>query len=103
MSMAVRMRMRIRSSWSPRDLCAERCLCRTFFLAIHRRPRQRGGASRLPACQSVVMASVPVIDIGGLDTRGGLASIGSALDLACRDTGFFVVVGHGIRAGLFTE
>ena len=48
------------------------------------------------------MTSVPVIDISALDAAtGDASSIGSAIDAACRDTGFFVVVGHGIDPQLF--
>ena len=47
------------------------------------------------------MTSVPLIDIGALETGAGAASIGAMIDAACRGTGFFVVVGHGIDPGLF--
>lgn len=47
------------------------------------------------------MTSVPVIEIDGLEAGAGAASIGAMIDAACRDTGFFVVVGHGIDASLF--
>ena len=46
-------------------------------------------------------SSVPVIDLVSLDAVGGAAAIGAALDVACRDTGFFVIVGHGIDPSLF--
>ncbi|MCU1389899.1 MAG: 2OG-Fe(II) oxygenase family oxidoreductase [Ilumatobacteraceae bacterium] len=40
--------------------------------------------------------SVPVIDISGIARAGGRDEVASAIDRACRDTGFFCVVGHGI-------
>jgi isopenicillin N synthase-like dioxygenase len=47
--------------------------------------------------------TVPLIDIAAIDTPGGLGAIGAELDRACRDTGFFVVVGHGIDPSLFVD
>jgi isopenicillin N synthase-like dioxygenase len=48
------------------------------------------------------MADVPVIDIGPL--RAGdpadRAVVAREIDAACRDTGFFYVVGHGVDDGL---
>jgi isopenicillin N synthase-like dioxygenase len=43
------------------------------------------------------MAQVPVIDIGPLVSGGGSTSaVASAIDAACRDAGFFYIVGHGV-------
>jgi len=42
---------------------------------------------------------IPVIDIAALQTPAALAQI----DAACRDWGFFQIVGHGIDAGLCAE
>ena len=39
---------------------------------------------------------VPVIDVSDSDVR----RVADAIDLACRDTGFFVVAGHGVDPGL---
>lgn len=40
---------------------------------------------------------VPVIDISGAAEGGeALAAVGRAVDEACRDIGFFVIVGHGV-------
>lgn len=41
--------------------------------------------------------SVPVVDLSSGDTRG----THTAIDAACRDWGFFQVIGHGIDASLF--
>jgi isopenicillin N synthase-like dioxygenase len=42
-------------------------------------------------------AGVPVIDIGPLVTgRGDVGAVARAIDRACRDHGFFSVVGHGV-------
>ena len=46
------------------------------------------------------MNEVPLIDIGALGANGAAATIGAEIDAACRDTGFFVVVGHAIDPGL---
>ena len=43
---------------------------------------------------------VPVIDLGGLDHPGGRERVALQLDAACRDTGFFCIVGHGIDPAL---
>src|SRR5450631_1572897 len=41
------------------------------------------------------MAEIPVIDIGPLVARsGGAADVAAAIGAACRETGFFYVVGH---------
>ena len=47
------------------------------------------------------MTSVPVIDIRALGTDAGDSSIGGMIDAACRETGFFVIVGHDIDPSLF--
>lgn len=46
------------------------------------------------------MSTVPVIDISPLRTGGDGGAVASALDTACRDTGFFYIVGHGVDTGL---
>jgi len=42
------------------------------------------------------MRELPVIDMSGLRAGTGLEAAASAIDIACRDTGFFYVVGHGV-------
>ena len=53
------------------------------------------------------MNGLPVIDVGVLlrptragatDEREDLAAVAAAIDRACRDTGFFLVTGHGVPA-----
>ncbi|WP_172383815.1 isopenicillin N synthase family oxygenase [Streptomyces sp. MNP-20] len=39
---------------------------------------------------------VPVIDLSARDTARGRAAVAAAIDRACRSSGFFVVVGHGV-------
>ena len=50
------------------------------------------------------MVSLPLVDVSALlDPGADLAScaqVGEAIDAACRDTGFFVVTGHGIDPAL---
>ncbi len=47
------------------------------------------------------MADVPVIDIGPLVTGAGdAAGVAAELDAACREVGFFYVVGHGLDPDL---
>lgn len=49
---------------------------------------------------------VPVIDVSPLVDGGGgrdVGAVASALDAACRDHGFFTIVGHGVPAGLVDE
>jgi isopenicillin N synthase-like dioxygenase len=44
-----------------------------------------------------VTSSVPVIDLSGRVGPGGVASdLAVEIDRACRDTGFFYVIGHGV-------
>jgi isopenicillin N synthase-like dioxygenase len=50
---------------------------------------------------------VPVVDVGalvdeGADDRDAVAA-GRAIDLACREVGFFSVVGHGVDPGLLAR
>ena len=42
------------------------------------------------------IASVPIIDVSPLRDGTGGAGVAAQVDAACRDTGFFYVVGHGI-------
>ena len=43
------------------------------------------------------MSTLPVLDIGPLlADAGGRDEVGRALDAACREEGFFYVVGHGL-------
>lgn len=47
------------------------------------------------------MVPVPVVDIGPLVSGGdGVASTARAMDAACRDVGFFFIVGHGVDPDL---
>ena len=47
------------------------------------------------------MADIPIIDIGPLVGRSaGVVDIAGAIGKACRETGFFYVVGHGIAPAL---
>lgn len=52
----------------------------------------------------MTLGDVPVIDVGPLlDDRArqaDLDAVASALDRACRDTGFFTIVGHGVEPSL---
>lgn len=43
---------------------------------------------------------VPVIDVSPLVERGDADAVAPAIDAACRDTGFFLVRGHGIDPDL---
>lgn len=46
-------------------------------------------------------SSVPVIDVALLvSSTGDLASVADAIGRACRESGFFYVVGHGVDEGL---
>jgi isopenicillin N synthase-like dioxygenase len=47
------------------------------------------------------MAEIPIVDIGPLVGRSaGAADVAEAIGNACRETGFFYVVGHGIAPEL---
>jgi isopenicillin N synthase-like dioxygenase len=47
--------------------------------------------------QNDAQASLPVIDIAPLAGNGAAAAeVGAAIDRACRESGFFYVVGHGV-------
>jgi isopenicillin N synthase-like dioxygenase len=53
----------------------------------------------------VSLTGVPVIDLAPA-RRGGLAArrrVAEAIDVACRDIGFFAIVGHGVPAPLVDE
>lgn len=56
-------------------------------------------ASDIPA-----PSSMPVIDVGPLVSgRGDVEGVARRLDRACRDVGFFTVVGHGLDPALLTD
>jgi isopenicillin N synthase-like dioxygenase len=44
----------------------------------------------------VTTVPVPVVDVGGLTADTVPADVARAIDRACRDVGFFSVVGHGV-------
>ncbi len=47
------------------------------------------------------MAEIPIIDIGPLVGRSGTAAdVAAAIGAACRESGFFYVVGHGVAPAL---
>jgi len=46
------------------------------------------------------MSEVPVIDVSGLRDGSAPDAVAARVDAACRDTGFFAIVGHGVDAGL---
>jgi isopenicillin N synthase-like dioxygenase len=46
------------------------------------------------------MGSVPTVDVGGLTVDTVPADVARAIDAACRDVGFFSVVGHGVDPDL---
>jgi isopenicillin N synthase-like dioxygenase len=48
----------------------------------------------------VTAPSVPVVDIGGLTRESVPAETAAAIDAACREVGFFSVVGHGVDSTL---
>ncbi len=49
------------------------------------------------ATSASVESPVPIIDISGAADGGeALTAVGRAVDEACRDIGFFVIVGHGV-------
>jgi isopenicillin N synthase-like dioxygenase len=54
-----------------------------------------------------MVQAIPIIDVSALRGRGFPAApdpeerrVAAAIDQACRDVGFFVIVGHGVDAGL---
>ncbi len=47
--------------------------------------------------------SVPIIDVSPLVGTGDHRAVGDLLGRACRDVGFFYVVGHGVDEGLQTR
>ncbi|MEO6124110.1 MAG: 2-oxoglutarate and iron-dependent oxygenase domain-containing protein [Ilumatobacteraceae bacterium] len=53
------------------------------------------------------MHAVPVIDISALrstdDSPAATSAVAAALDSACRDTGFFCIVGHGVSCDLMSS
>ncbi|MBV9935839.1 MAG: 2-oxoglutarate and iron-dependent oxygenase domain-containing protein, partial [Actinobacteria bacterium] len=44
------------------------------------------------------MSGVPVIDVSG-----GAETVAAEIDAACREVGFFYVVGHGVDPALLTK
>jgi isopenicillin N synthase-like dioxygenase len=48
----------------------------------------------------VTAVPVPVVDVGGLTADTVPADVARAIDRACRDVGFFSVVGHGVDPAL---
>jgi isopenicillin N synthase-like dioxygenase len=44
--------------------------------------------------------NLPVIDLSGSTNERGVDAIADHIDVACRDTGFFYVVGHGVSTEL---
>ncbi len=62
---------------------------------------RRAGLS-LPTLDEVLQ--VPVVDIGPLMTgHGDVSSAARAIDAACREAGFFYVVGHGVDPQLLSR
>jgi len=52
----------------------------------------------------VVVAALPVIDIAPLlDAAGDAEVVAGAIDAACREVGFFRVVGHGVEPARLAE
>ncbi len=49
------------------------------------------------------MESLPIIDISALRRASEAAALAREIDTACRDTGFFYVVGHGVSTELQTR
>lgn len=47
--------------------------------------------------------SLPVIDLSRSRTASGLDAVAAEIDAACRDVGFFYVVGHGVSTELQTR
>ena len=47
--------------------------------------------------------AVPIVDVSALVGDGDPRPAATAIDRACRDVGFFYVVGHGVDAGLRAE
>lgn len=58
-------------------------------------------AGRPRSDERVSAASLPVVDLRPLLTgEGSVSDVASRIRLACRDTGFFYVVGHGVDEAL---
>jgi len=50
-----------------------------------------------------MLTEIPVLDVSSLRSGGDSTAIGQQLDAACRDTGFFCIVGHGISPRLTVQ
>ena len=64
------------------------------------------GSLRLTACERSVSgdhSAIPVIDVSPLVARSGTDAVASEIAEACRDHGFFYVVGHGVDQGLIDQ
>jgi isopenicillin N synthase-like dioxygenase len=46
------------------------------------------------------MEHLPIIDVAAALRTGDAAAIAGEIDIACRDTGFFYVIGHGVSTAL---
>jgi isopenicillin N synthase-like dioxygenase len=49
------------------------------------------------------VTGIPVIDVGSLLSGDGPGDVAAELDAACRDTGFFCIVGHGVDPDLIAS
>lgn len=57
----------------------------------------------LPESRQLDFDEIPVIDIGPLKDGPGRAAVVNAIDRACRDIGFFYIIGHEFDAGLISD
>ena len=57
----------------------------------------------LPECRQLDSDEIPVIDISRLQLSDGATEIICEIDRACRDTGFFYIVGHGFDMHLTSQ
>ena len=49
---------------------------------------------------AVQQTSIPLIDVSALMTNGPKEYVARSIGEACRDAGFFYIVGHGVDRGL---